>query len=267
MAYTLLRLNGTQPLSIGTKKGKDALRAVANRLMATLGGSAKSDAWSIANSEAAGVASHAAAVCKMATSSGTVGVVINGVSLTVTWATSDTVSQGLLVTAINANGPTAALGIKATQRVGVLTLSTLAAASVLDICGTRLVAGTDFSIAGTDLQDAQALAVAINANPRLSAKLVAVPDASAGVCYICLLENRAARSDETLALISGSGLTVTAQIVAGAYSVVFSQTPGGIANGVTVTATGTAVTAHSAVTGKLGGGVNAAPTFLTSDAR
>ena len=267
MAYTSIRFNGSKPLSLGSKRGKEALRSVANHLLAELSGAGKVESFGLINSEAAGISSHAAAICKMATGTGTVGLVINGTSVTVTWATSDTASQAALVTAINANSTVAALGVVASQYVAVLTLSSLASASVIDVCGVKFIAGTDFSVAGTDNQDAAAFAVAINANAKLAAKLVAVPDASAGVLYLALLESRAARSGETITLDSGSGLTITSQFAAAAYSVVYAQTPGAIGNACTVTATGTNTTAHSAVSGKLGGGVNAAPSFLTSDYR
>jgi len=267
MAYTILQLNSRAPLSLGSKKGKDALRLVVNRAMATLAGAKNSTAFSILNSEASGISARAAAVCKMATSTGTVGMIVDGTTVSVTWATSDAASQAALVTAINADATVAALGVKASKRVGVLTLASLSSGSVINVCGFRFTAGTDFSVAGTDNQDAAAFAVAINARAGLSEKLVAVPDAAAGVLYLGLLEDRAARSGEVVRQESGTGLTVTSAIASGDFCVLFAQVPGAIGNACTCTATGTNVTAHSAVSGKLGGGLNAAPALITSDAR
>ena len=272
MAHTLLKISSSKPLRLDSVRGKHVpLRRVVNKVMGILGGNDKSSNYAILNEEGSPSMSHAGAVCKMATGTGTVGVVINGTTVTVTWATSDTVAQGLLVTAINANSTVRLLGVRATQSVAVLTLASLSSTAVINICGIRFTATTDFSVAGTDNQDAAALAVAINANRDLQDKLVAIPDAAAGVCYLALMENRLPRSDEKVILESGTGLTVTSGFALAAYSAVFSRVPGAIANACTLTATGTNTTAHSAVSGKLGGGAGGAfastSTFITSDMR
>ena len=272
MAHTLLKISSSKPLRLDSARGKHVpLRRVMSKLLGIVGGNDKSTNYVILNEEASTTLAHAAAVCKMATGTGTVGVVINGTTVTVTWATSDTVAQGLLVTAVNANSTVRALGIRATQSVAVLTLSSLSSSAVINICGQRFTATTDFSVAGTDNQDAVAFAAAINANKDLQDKLVAVPDAAAGVLYLALMENRLPRSDEKVILESGTGLTVTSGFALAAYSAVFSRVPGAIANCCTLTATGTNTTAHSAVSGKLGGGLgggfSTTGTFITSDMR
>lgn len=269
MSYLQLTLNSRSPLNIGAKKGKSALSQVANHLAGYLCGAKNIESYNLLNLEGAtGLCTRAAAVLKMATGTGTVGCVINGTTCSDTWATSDTVAQGLVVAAVNADATVAALGIKASQYVAVLTLSSADTDVVLNIFGHRFTAVTDFAVSGTDNADAVALCAAINARPGLNAKCAAVPDASAGVAYIGLLENRAARSDEKIIIEAGTGVTVTSQLAAAAYSLVYSRIPGAIGNACTFTATGTNVTAHSAVSGKLGGGVSAAATnFLTSDMR
>lgn len=60
----------------------------------------------------------------MASSTGTVGGSINGVSITVTWATSDTASAAALAAAINASvNPLVAGIVTATSALGVVTLT------------------------------------------------------------------------------------------------------------------------------------------------
>lgn len=66
----------------------------------------------------------AAGTLTMASSTGTVGGSINGVSITVTWATSDTASAAALATAINASANALVSGIvTATSALGVVTIT------------------------------------------------------------------------------------------------------------------------------------------------
>lgn len=102
------------------------------------------------------VVARSAGVCAIgkvtfATSSGTVGVVINGVTITVTWGTDDTVSAALLAAAINAS--TNALiqnVVTATSALGVTTVT----ASAPGISGnwiTFVASGTNVSVTGARL--------------------------------------------------------------------------------------------------------------------
>ncbi len=98
----------------------------------------------------------ASATVTLATSSGTITAIINGVSVAITWATSDTNSAALLAAAINAS--TDALvqhHVTATSALGVVTITAVTPGRVgntitLDGTGTnvtesalRLTGGTD----------------------------------------------------------------------------------------------------------------------------
>lgn len=265
MPSTLLVLNHSKPNNLQTRKGKDALRRVANLVQGALSGTENVPGWLILADDTslgtAGVATRAAAVCRMATSSGSVGAVINGTSVTVTWGTSDTASQALLVDAINANS-TVKPFVRATRYLATLTLASVAAGDTVRICGltyTATAAATsklrEFSMAGTDAQDATALANAINADPELTNKLVAVADGTNAVVYLGIVGDRAAdiKRMETVTLPAS---TITVSDFAGrAESITYAVVPGAMGNCCTFTATGTNVTVRSAVSGKLGGGV------------
>jgi phage tail sheath gpL-like len=92
----------------------------------------------------------------MASSSGTVGAIINGVTVSVAWATSDTNSASLLAAAINASSNALVSGfVSATSAAGVVTITadlpgkagnaiTLAATGTnVTASGARLTGGTE----------------------------------------------------------------------------------------------------------------------------
>lgn len=92
----------------------------------------------------------------MASSSGTVGAIINGVTVSVTWATSDTASSAALAAAINASANAlVAPFVTATSALGVTTITaknkgtqgnaiTLAATGTnVTASGARLTGGVD----------------------------------------------------------------------------------------------------------------------------
>lgn len=94
----------------------------------------------------------------LASGSGTVGVTINGVAVTVTWATSDTASATALAAAINASGNAlVSKHVTATSAAGVVTLTainpgyvgnaiTIAASGTgATASGARLTGGTSTS--------------------------------------------------------------------------------------------------------------------------
>lgn len=271
MANINLSLVSTAPLSLGPSRGKAALRKLVNRLMGILSGAAgKSASWSLSNSEASTVA-HRAAGLWLSGSTGTVSCLVNGTQVDVTYATSTTVTAGLMVTAINADA-TASTFVSANQYVGKLTLATAVTGNQVQIgpvVFTALVAGAtatapdQFVLGGSDTASALSLANAINAHPELGNRVTAVN--SAGVVYVALLENRAPRSDEVLRTLA-STITVNNQIVAGGLLVVVAHSPGLIGNACTLTASGTGASVVSLVSGKLGGGlgVTSAPTLSSS---
>lgn len=263
MPFTQLTIQSKLPLPIGATKGRDALRKVLNALTGVVSGTNKADSWVLLNDNtpqsgttAAGAAARACAGVVLSGGANAVGIVVNSTSVTATWATSDTVSAGLIADAVNAN-TTVNPFVAATKYLATLTLASVTAGQTINICGqtfTATAAATgspnEFSIAGTDTQDAAALAVAINQSS-LNCKLVAT--SSAGVVYLGICDNRAARGDE---LISAAPSTITvSQFAARAACLVFARQPGLLGNCCTATATGTGVTAFSAVSGKLGGGL------------
>ena len=261
MSFTQLTLTTRRPLDLGASKSKPALRKFANLLQGALSGSNAVDGWLLHNSgpddNTASASARALAGFTFATGTGTVGSIINGTSVTATWATSDTATSAALVTAINANTTVNPL-VMASKYFGKVTLATCIAGDAINICGYTFtgVAGTanyqkgQFSIDTDDTAAALDLTKAIQSTHGLNQKIAAV--SAAGVVYLPLVENRAARSDETISS-SQSTFTIVAITTGAAYFVVARQ-PGLLGNACTATATGTNLTAISAVSGKLGGG-------------
>lgn len=96
-------------------------------------------------------AAKATGTVTMASSSGTVGAIINGVTVSVTWATSDTVSAALLATAINASVNALVAGfVTATSALGVVTL-TATQAGISGNAITLAATGTNVTASGARL--------------------------------------------------------------------------------------------------------------------
>src|SRR5512133_2511694 len=95
------------------------------------------------------VGAQATGTLTMASSSGTVGGTIAGTAVTVTWATSDTLSAAALATAINANATVNKL-VRATSALGVVTLTALAAGIVGNQI-TLVASGTNVTASGAKL--------------------------------------------------------------------------------------------------------------------
>lgn len=163
MASTVFVINHTSPLDPGgtaspTRGRRELLRLFINFLRGVLQGAKIATSFDIYPDGATAVA--ASGTITMASSSGTVGCIINGVTITVTWATSDTVSAALLVAAINAS--TNALvqyHVTASSVAGVTTITalkkgisgntiTLAASGTnVTASGARLTGGTGGNVA------------------------------------------------------------------------------------------------------------------------
>lgn len=281
MPFIQMTFNTKRPLDLGATRGKAALRKVQNLLQGVIAGTRSADGWQILNDNTpqsgttqAGAACRAAAVGLYATGTGTETTIINGTSVAVTWATSDAVTVGLSVAAINSN-TTVNPFVAATKYVGKVVLATCVAGDVIDVCGykfTGTAAATgnpgEFSIATSDAVASTALALAINSTPGLSSKVIAVPDGTDSV-YIGIADNRAARSDE-LILADDATFTVTQILATGAYYMVFARQAGRLGNCCTLTVTGTNHSAKSAVSGKLGGGLGgylSTAQYISSDTK
>jgi len=189
----------------------------------------------------------------LSSGSGAVGGTINGVTITDTWATSDTVSAGLIVTAINAS--TNALVqylVEAGNLAGTLTLVSAKAGVIVEVCGfyfravgTATPAGIDtFTIAGTDTADAASLAAAINKHP-IASQFLRATNASGVVTVWCT--KATIPTGYSNRLIGATGITAgAATLAAGATVYVTSLDKGECGNQTTLAASGTGVTASGA---------------------
>lgn len=122
---------------------------------------------------------------------GSVGGTIGGTAVTVTFATSDTVTAGLLAAAIRANS-TVNKFVTASNISMAITLASVTAGQTVIIGGQTFTAVAtasvirnpgDFNIDGSDTQDAAALALAINRHPSLAGRLRAVSSAGAVIIF------------------------------------------------------------------------------------
>lgn len=189
MSHLAIVLGFDQPFLQNSRRRRALLNAALNKAAGCVGGASRSASFDLVSSSTApGFASSGLAV---SSGSGAVGGTINGVTVTDTWATSDTVAAGLVAAAINAS--TDALVqhmVVASNLHSAVTLASVAAGDSLVVAGVRFTATATtpaqydyggFSIAGTDAQDAAALAVAINAHPALQRYVAAVPISASGV--------------------------------------------------------------------------------------
>ena len=82
---------------------------------------------------------------------GTIGATINGVSITTTWATSDTATAAALATAINASANALVKGlVAATSTLGIVTI-TASRPGIYGNCVTLAASGTGATASGTRL--------------------------------------------------------------------------------------------------------------------
>lgn len=208
--------------------------------------------------------SKAGATLILSGGAGAVGGVINGVTVTATFASSDTNTQGLVAAAINASSNALVAGfVRASNAFATLTLATMTAGSLVRIrLGSGAVASEyvftataaatgrlgEFSIAGNDTADALALCDAINAFPVLNQTIRA--ESVAGVAYLYAMDGSISGKEVSVA---GSGITRTAGFALGARCHVENPIPGALGNAITFTASGTGMTVANANTRMVGG--------------
>lgn len=217
---------------------------------------------------------YANAIGLVSSGSGAVGATINGVTVTDTWATSDTVAAGLIAAAINASTNALVQGFVVASNLRMtLTLSSVAAGDYVDVCGTRFIAtnGTPanvdtlsavntFDMSGNDTADAVALAAAINLSPGLSQYVWA--QSVAAVVYV-FSRNASWPSGPGVPpnlVVSGASTIVAsgAALAASANFGLCACYPGVQGNAITVAASGTGVTIlNSATRLTLGTGLGA----------
>lgn len=252
--------NHERSIDFGTSttllKGTDLLKAVANAINNGSGAKAIPNFHLQPNSSTYG--RRANAVWALSSGADDVTCTINGVDITVTYATSDANTAGLMAAAINAS--TNALVqymVKATHYRGTLALSSVAAGAQVAVCGCvfTAVSGTptqlgQFDISGNNSADATSLALAINKMPVLNDQVVAV--ASSANVFVYLLGDAAATAQQKLRKIS-AGFTVTA-IAAVAECAVVAYQPGTASNQCTIAASGTGASINGSAA-RLSGGI------------
>lgn len=122
MANLLVCLNGHDTKQVPAKHSSEVRQQLVE--LATFLRSAAAGNKTLTSVECRGTAVAATGTLTMATSSGTVGGVINGVTVTVEWATSDEVSTIALAAAINASAdPLVSNHVTASASAKVTTLT------------------------------------------------------------------------------------------------------------------------------------------------
>lgn len=184
--------------------------------------------------------------------SGTVGAVINGVTLTFAHGASDQADSNTLVTNINASSNALVQNlVKASNHAMTFTLATATVGSTITVGGVVMTAvpGTaapastrdQFSVGDTDTNDAVVLVDRINSHPQLRDRFVA--SSSAGVVTVRSLYGA---SDDVYTAVTGSGITRSGNFAATTTTLVFSLIKGTAGNCQTLAASGTGVTASAA---------------------
>lgn len=163
MASTLFVINHTSPLDPGgtaspTRGKKELLRRFVNFLMGAISGAKIVSGFDIYPDGA--TAAAASGTVTLATASGAVGAIINGVTVTATWATSDANSASLIAAAINAStnalvqhhvtasASGAVVTITSAKKgIGGNTITLAASGTGVTASGARLTGGTGGNVA------------------------------------------------------------------------------------------------------------------------
>lgn len=273
MPVTLIQFRTREKVDYGVTAGtstvnrsyRTLMRRIINELHASLAGAA-GDADFVFQYDPVNVA-HANAGLAISSGSGAVGATLNGVATTATWATSDTVSAGLVAYAIASSTTAKVKGMFLSNNLtATITLASVLAGQYVSVCGTRFTAtsGTpkeihsgqnaySFDISGSDAADATALAAAINSAPELSRSVFAIPVSNA----VRLFARKAtwsatastwswpSSSRQPKNIITASAATFTLSgntLVAGAFVGIQAVVGGVFGNINTIAASGTGVT-------------------------
>jgi hypothetical protein len=188
----------------------DRLKAVGARTSAD-------ESWQVVNSETSAQYLHRAAGLWFSGTTGTVSALINAAQVDVTYATSTTVTAGLMATAINADA-TAKTFVSAHRRIAKMTSASAIAGDTVTVFGVTFTAQASTATAGTNQWDIStddtaaglSLATQINSHLKLVDRCFAVN--VAGVVYVGLLQDRYARADEVISSTGGT-VTVNNQII------------------------------------------------------
>lgn len=252
-----------KPVDLGRNnqiQNRDVLTAVANLLRDTQG-----SVDSIhGNFNQATVGSKAGATLIVSGGTGTIGGIINGVTVTGSGAGTDTQDAAVIAAAINASSNALVQGfVRAASSYATLTLSTMTAGSLVRIrLGSGAVASEytftataaatgklgEFSIGGTDTADALALCTAINEFPVLNQTVRA--ESVAGVAYVYAMDDVTTNKEVS---VQGSGITRTAGFAAGTRVHIECPIPGAIGNAISIALSGTGITVANTNTRFVGG--------------
>lgn len=266
-ANTLLVLRhpkGSLPLTFGAKGTGADLAAIARWLEGVAGGFAAGENAVDVHRGSTDAAPYAArAVAVMATSSGTVGVVLNGVTLTVAWGTSDVVTQTALAAAIRASVSAVVAGLVGASNLGATAslVSSVAGdwveiqpiggapvrftAIASDGVGGPGAQGT-FKVGGTDTAAAAALVAAVKKHPLFKDRLYVAN--AAGVVTFLQMEN--STTVKYRIQKSGAPITLSAagNFAAQASCLIWALQKGKIGNCMTIAASGTNVSILNTLT-------------------
>lgn len=258
---------------------REGLRWLVNFLQACISDGREGDACHWAFNDSLAVQSvdnspgPAAGLLVLSGGAGAVGGTIGGTLVTAAFATSDTVTAGLVAAAIRAN-TTANRFVAASNKLAQLTLASVVAGTTVQIFGKTFTAIANgatvradgqFSVGASDTAAALNLVNAINLMPGLSMRCRAV--SVAGVVFIGLWDDRTPLQWERIQYPSAGTITIQAAIpVAGTRVMVFANVSGQVGNFVTVVASGTGMTyATNGAAGQLGSGSGGAPPSQTFD--
>lgn len=270
MPSTLVVLHHDRALDLGsptaTRRGRELLKKLDIALGELKSGTGRVIQGASIWVNASEGCTYARGTGAFASSSGTVGFIVNGVTITVTWGTSDTASMTAAVAAINASTNALVQNlVVASNLISTITFSSVAAGTVVNVAGipfTCMSAATsqpnEFYVGASDTAAATNLVTAINAHPYLKNLVHAA--SSSGVVTLYLMESSVPSG---VANVIGSSNSTTAAVssatfAAGAKCVFRATVPGRIGNITGVTASGTNVSV-SATRLASGAGMNVAP--------
>lgn len=155
MANTIISINHPSPFNLGVdgapRRRNEAVQLVIGFLRGLVSGTQKGTTVVINAGTATTALANASGTVTLSGASGTVGATINGVSITTTYATSDTVTAAALAAAINAS--TNALVqylVAATSAAGVVTVRALQP-GIGGNCITLAASGTGATASGARL--------------------------------------------------------------------------------------------------------------------
>lgn len=191
-------------------------------------------------------ATHATAFIDFSSTSGTCTVTANAATIgSITASGTDTADATAMVAAIIADADNAGLCIP-TNYVAKVTLASVTSGDMIFLLGEKFLAGTDFSVAGSDTQDAAAFIAAVRAHPWLQ-DAVGLTQV-AGAVYIGLRPGFTPKT-QTLRSNNGTRLAVVNPTFAATTQVMlWAVLPGTLAHKIDIGVTGTGMTVLDSAT-------------------